>query len=32
VRLFERFYLPSEGRVLIDGRDVGVYDDKWLKR
>ncbi|PSC71292.1 ATP-binding cassette sub-family B member 9 [Micractinium conductrix] len=32
VKLVERFYLPDEGRVLIDDRPVGEYDRKWLKR
>ncbi|GAB4821914.1 hypothetical protein N2152v2_008960 [Parachlorella kessleri] len=32
VKLVERFYVPTEGRVLIDGRDVGEYSPKWLKR
>lgn len=32
VKLVERFYLPSSGAVMLDGRDVGLYDAKWLKR
>lgn len=32
VKLLERFYLPSSGRILIDGRDIGEYDHKWLCR
>lgn len=32
VKLLQRLYLPSEGSVLIDGRDVGVYDPSWLRR
>ena len=32
VKLVERFYLPSTGAVMLDGRDVGLYDAKWLKR
>lgn len=32
VKLVERFYLPAAGAVLLDGRDVGLYDAKWLKR
>ncbi len=32
VKLVERFYLPSAGAVCMDGRDVGVYDEKWLRR
>lgn len=29
--LLQRFYLPDAGDVVIDGRDVGVYDPGWLK-
>lgn len=32
VKLVERFYLPAAGAVRIDGRDVGMYDEKWLRR
>ena len=32
VKLVERFYLPSAGAVRMDGRDVGIYDEKWLHR
>lgn len=32
VKLVERFYLPSSGAVMLDGRDVGLYDAKWLKQ
>ena len=32
VKLVERFYLPTSGAVLLDGRDVGLYDPRWLKR
>lgn len=32
VKLVERFYLPQSGMVLLDGRDVGMYDAKWLRR
>lgn len=32
VKLLQRFYLPTTGRVLVDGRDVGVYDPGWLRR
>jgi ABC-type multidrug transport system fused ATPase/permease subunit len=24
IKLLQRFYLPSSGRVLVDGRDVGM--------
>lgn len=32
VKLLERQYLPSNGAVLIDGRDIGSYDKKWLRQ
>ena len=32
MKLVERFYLPSAGRVLLDGHDIGSYDSKWLRR
>ena len=32
VKLVERFYLPAAGAVRMDGRDVGSYDEKWLRR
>ncbi|KAF5832896.1 hypothetical protein DUNSADRAFT_11046 [Dunaliella salina] len=32
VKLLERYYVPQMGEVLMDGRDIGVYDPKWLKR
>ena len=32
VKLVERFYLPTSGVVLIDGRDVGSYESGWLRR
>jgi len=32
VKLLERFYLPNSGTVLIDGRDVGTYENGWLRR
>jgi len=28
----ERYYVPQQGSVLIDGRDIGAYSLKWLKR
>jgi ATP-binding cassette, subfamily B (MDR/TAP), member 9 len=32
VKLVQRFYIPSSGRVMIDDRDVGTYDARWLKQ
>jgi ABC-type multidrug transport system fused ATPase/permease subunit len=32
VALVERFYDPSEGAVLLDGRDVREVNLKWLRR
>ena len=32
MKLVERFYLPAAGAVRMDGRDVGIYDEKWLRR
>eukprot|EP00878_Enallax_costatus_P014219 GHUV01014873.1.p1 GENE.GHUV01014873.1~~GHUV01014873.1.p1 ORF type:complete len:765 (+),score=113.02 GHUV01014873.1:294-2588(+) len=32
IKLLQRFYLPISGQVLIDGRDIGIYDPKWLRR
>lgn len=32
IKLIQRFYTPQSGYVLVDGRDVGVYDAKWLRR
>ena len=32
VKLIERFYVPTAGAVRMDGRDVGAYQDKWLRR
>ena len=32
VKLVERFYVPMQGSVLMDSRDIGLYDAKWLKR
>jgi len=28
--LVQHFYEPDQGAVLIDGRDIGEYDSKWL--
>ena len=32
IKLLQRFYVPQSGSVLIDGRSVGDYDQKWLVR
>jgi ATP-binding cassette, subfamily B (MDR/TAP), member 9 len=32
VKLLERQYLPTTGSILIDGRDIGMYDKQWLRR
>ena len=32
VKLLQRFYLPTGGAVRLDGRDLGLYSPKWLKR
>ena len=32
VKLIERFYMPTAGAVRMDGRAVGTYQDKWLRR
>ncbi|CAD7695143.1 unnamed protein product [Ostreobium quekettii] len=32
MKLLQRFYIPQAGEVLFDGRDVGDYDERWLKR
>ena len=32
VKLVQRFYLPSAGRVLIDDMDVAVFEPKWLRQ
>jgi ABC-type multidrug transport system fused ATPase/permease subunit len=32
VKLVQRFYLPTEGQVMVDERDVGLYDPAWLRR
>ena len=29
--LLERFYEPEEGTILLDGRDIGALDTKWLR-
>lgn len=32
IKLLERYYLPTAGRVLIDGRELGIYDPRWLRK
>lgn len=32
VKLIQHFYMPSQGQVRFDGRDVGLYNPKWLRR
>lgn len=32
IKLLCRYYQPQSGRVLIDGRDVGAYSEKWLRK
>jgi subfamily B ATP-binding cassette protein HlyB/CyaB len=31
-RLVQRLYVPSSGRVLVDGLDLGVVETSWLRR
>lgn len=31
-RLVQRLYVPSGGRILIDGLDIAVVDPSWLRR
>ena len=31
VGILERWYLPSSGRILLDGRDLEEYNVKWLR-
>ena len=31
VSLLERFYVPREGQILIDGVDISQYDLEWLR-
>jgi subfamily B ATP-binding cassette protein HlyB/CyaB len=31
-KLVQRFYLPSEGQVLLDGSDLSQADPSWLRR
>lgn len=32
VRLIQRLYTPEQGRVLMDGIDLGLVDTAWLRR
>jgi ABC-type multidrug transport system fused ATPase/permease subunit len=32
VQLIERFYDPTEGLILLDGRDITTLDPRWLHR
>lgn len=32
VKLLQRFFTPVSGQVLLDGRDIGCYSTRWLKR
>jgi ATP-binding cassette subfamily B protein len=32
VNLVSRFYDPTDGQILLDGRDIRDYDVKWLRR
>jgi subfamily B ATP-binding cassette protein HlyB/CyaB len=31
-KLVQRMYLPTSGRVLVDGTDLGLIDPAWLRR
>jgi subfamily B ATP-binding cassette protein HlyB/CyaB len=31
-KLTARLYLPQQGRILVDGLDVGLFDPAWLRR
>ncbi len=31
-KLLQRLYVPSSGRILIDGIDIGQIDPSWLRR
>ncbi|OUM62371.1 hypothetical protein PIROE2DRAFT_44368, partial [Piromyces sp. E2] len=31
IQLLERFYNKSEGRILVDGKDIEEYNVKWLR-
>lgn len=32
VRLIQRLYTPEQGRILMDGIDLGLVDTSWLRR
>ena len=32
IKLMQRFYLPSHGRLLVDGVDLALIDPVWLRR
>lgn len=32
MRLIQRLYTPEQGRVLVDGMDLGLVDTSWLRR
>jgi ABC-type multidrug transport system fused ATPase/permease subunit len=32
VQLIERFYDPTEGEILLDGKDIRTLDPRWLHR
>ncbi|QLB12961.1 subfamily B ATP-binding cassette protein HlyB/CyaB [Bisgaardia hudsonensis] len=31
-KLIQRLYVPSDGKVLIDGHDIALIDPSWLRR
>ena len=31
-KLVQRLYVPEQGRILIDGRDIALEDPSWLRR
>ncbi|MFA2170227.1 ATP-binding cassette domain-containing protein, partial [Escherichia coli] len=31
-KLIQRFYIPENGQVLIDGHDLALADPNWLRR
>jgi ATP-binding cassette, subfamily B (MDR/TAP), member 1 len=31
VGLLERWYLPSSGQIILDGKDISEYNTKWLR-